>query len=214
MIFQNKWLLRSLLILIVVIFSFAVFLYVSIFWGGMSKATTQDFANFGTYLGGVTLPISIIISAMTVGYQLRKSAEISKQERLCREFNELLNRLVISISGFEPEFIEKIEMKAREKYIEDKAWFVDDVKDFYLKNISFLELVGLTKSTLEQIESIDSYQSHSLRIKVFTLVNRDLFSSIERLRFYLDTIRFHSNLHDYFWVCGLSEVILNKKIRQ
>ena len=194
-----------------IIFSILVGLYCYSFWGQLPTATTADYANFGTYVNGITLPFSIIATTITIGYQIRKSSEISKSERLQREYNDLLIRTATLINQIDQNYITNIENKARHAYKTGvNVLLADESGDFYERNSQMIASVGLISLMLQQIIEIDMLQFKSSRITIFTLTNRDAFSKLERILFYLDNYRYSANSDSYFWICSESKFLAKK----
>lgn len=197
--------------MVFLLFVISIGAYCFSFWGEFSTATTEDYANFGTYINGITLPISIVITAISVGYQIRKGSETSKLERLHKEYNESVTRLSSQIEKLDSDYLNKIEQTAMSLYKKNQNALLDkDVGLFYEKYPEAIEQIGLIQLILEQIEKMDDLQYKASRARAFALVNRNKFSQLERLRFYLDSFRYETEPKTQFWVCKESMIRLRK----
>lgn len=202
---------KVLILSLSMVFLFFVGAYCFSFWGEFSTATTEDYANFGTYINGITLPISIVITAISVGYQIRIGTETSKLERLHKEYNESVIHLSSQIEELDLDYLNKIEQKARYLYRKNQNALLDEeVGLFYEKCPKVIEQIGLIKLILEQIYKMDVLQYKASRARAFALVNRNIFSQLERLRFYLDNFRYEIEPNTQFWVCKESMTRLRK----
>ena len=147
-------------------------------WGLFKNASTQGFANFGTYAGGILTPFFTLVSALFLGVQILETSKSNKLERLVRDHKEYL------------------------------ALFSDRLKeinkndiDFYKSNNQLIESFFIVSGTLSQIAKIDSHQFHSSRGLTLSKADRDIVARIERLAFFLNVERGYTKVEGYDWLC-------------
>lgn len=129
----------------------------------------------------------------------KKSSETSKLERLHREFNESVAHLASLTEKLDSNYLNKIERTARYLYKNNSNVLLDyKVGLFYGKYPEVIELIGLIKLILEQIDQMDRLQFKASRARIFTMMNRNKFSQLERLKFYLDSFRYKTEPENQF----------------
>ncbi|MGR5120553.1 hypothetical protein ACPV5W_17670 [Vibrio astriarenae] len=180
------------------------------FWGTFENASTQDFANFGTYFSGVLMPIVTAASVVFLGLQYKASSTnnrtTSENNKQATEANlklaegqekiRLVNTLELHITKLK-EFVavdtdDAKTMKGWITSLADKAEYHyrkgSDVHLEFKEEYNYISRVihsfQVVLLTLNQIRNLEEREYTSGRSKLFSEIDRILIRDIERVRFF------------------------------
>ena len=148
------WLFISLL----VILSFFVLIpYFVNFHGGLSE-NSQDWSNFGSYVGGLLGPVfslfSIILVIISIQISLKSLKRNENQQKI-----ERLYTLVFKVNEELDNYVAKLPAQIPKKKKPSKSMPADEFKTLQVRNILHLQYKWLSK-----IVELDSYDSLTIHI--------------------------------------------------
>lgn len=171
------------------IFSFRFIMY-------FDTSTTQDFANFGAYFGGVLTPIATFASAVFIGIQIVENTKNIKIERIVKESREYVVYLQNLLENIDDAEVKVSKRKAKTAFDNGDNPFLA-CSEFYRKNTKVFETFSLIYYSLNQLKLLDIEQYMTMRTFVQSRVYRDKLIGIEQLHFYLMFSSNKSNHADY-----------------
>ncbi|MCG7518002.1 hypothetical protein [Vibrio sp. MMH1-50] len=181
--------------------------YAAKYWEQFSNATTQDFANFGTYFSGVLAPLFTLVSALFVGFQILETSRNNKLERLVRDHKEYLASFIVKLDSIKKSDIVSADHCALKAYRNGEGIFLN-LQQFYTSQNQLIEGFNIVSKTLFQIYQIDPHQFSSSQGLTFSKADRDILARIERLAFFLNMERGYTTIQDYEWLCKESRLKL------
>ena len=170
------------------------------YWEQFNNASTQDFANFGTYFSGILTPLFTLVSAVFVGFQILETSRNNKLERLVRDHKEYLASFSDRLNLLKKSDIIDADRSALKAYRNGEGVFLT-LLNFYTSQNQLIEGFYIISETLFQIDQIDSHQFRSSQGLTFSKADRDILARIERLAFFLNVERGYINAQDYKWLC-------------
>ena len=193
-------LLKGILVFACLMILVVVTPYTLKYWDQFSNASTQDFANFGTYFSGILTPLFALVSAIFLGLQILETSKNNKLERLVRDHKEYLYSFADRLDSLKKIDIINADFTALNAYHNGDGVMLSLI-DFYKSHNNLIEGFIIVSETLSQINKIDPHQFRSSRGLNLSKVDRDILARIERLAFFLDLERGYTNVEDYKWLC-------------
>ncbi|WP_446565948.1 hypothetical protein [Vibrio celticus] len=206
----EKWGSNRILILVISVGLIVILAVMTLPWIVLFKdyfylATTEDFANFGDYIGGVLTPIFTLLSALFIGIQIISNSNNQKLERLLSDFNEAMDKL-----NNDYKIIERDEHKSDNRSY-NRAW-LEELSNKSEQSIlrkgnrerdeKYGDCIYGMKyivSLLEQIEEIDPAQERSSRDKLIASIGMKEVTTIQETLFY-QFADVGLGLNDVYWV--------------
>ncbi|EMC2459639.1 hypothetical protein [Vibrio alginolyticus] len=199
--------LRTLIVILLLAMTFTIAPYFFKFHNFYQYATTQDFANFGTYISGILTPIFTLVSILFIGFQVIESSKQSKLERAIFEHKISLDNLTSSLAN--EKHLTEIEEQAYQSYLRGENVYLS-CSEFYRNSSRVIESFGVVSQTLSHVKELDEKQYNISRGLAISAIDRDKLSKVERLKFYLDNYRYSSKPEHYSWICEESKIYVEK----
>ncbi|ANP65637.1 MULTISPECIES: hypothetical protein [Vibrio] len=199
--------LRTLIVILLIAVILTIAPYFFKFHDLYQYATTQDFANFGTYISGILTPIFTLVSILFLGLQVIESSKQSKLDRVISEHKISLDNLISSLAN--EKHLTEVEDQAYQSYLRGENVYLS-CSEFYRNNSRMIESFGVVSQTLSHVKKLDEKQYNISRGLVISAIDRDKLGKVERLKFYLDNYRYSSNPEHYSWICEESKQYVEK----
>lgn len=185
-----------------------IFAWVYRFFPYFKHATTQDFANFGTYIGGILTPLFTFLSAMAIVYQIKKSSDSQKLDRILADYKETLQKLDDELFNIDEKELRTLRVNARSLWkqtIEDP----NNTRHFYRLRqeeirshesiAKALRLTQLMTVTLPDIEEYDPSQ-HIISINaIYRHTDPQVINDLELINFFIYS-RLGTPANEYKWI--------------
>ena len=170
-------------------------------------ATSDDFANFGTYINGILMPLCTLASAAVIGYQIVRNSENQKLERVVNDLNESLRVLEIEFKLPHYDDLPIHQADILNKWKEKKGLNVSPTFRRYTSQNSSLtdilkaiRLVDSIRASLKIIKEIDETQHASSLGLVYGCGDVDKINNCQVIRFFISCP--NGNPEKFNWIDG------------
>ncbi|ATI44291.1 hypothetical protein CO725_01135 [Vibrio parahaemolyticus] len=172
----------ALIIFVISIVSISIYCFR--FYENFNNSTTQDFANFGSYINGILTPIATLLSAFFIGFEISNASKSRKLERNVKEFEQCLHLLSLEIATISSSEIEENYNKYSTLFLKSKFEIIF-LDSFFKENTKLFNLFELLKDTLYAIEELDANQYKTCKGFIFVSIERDTIGKIEAMDYFL-----------------------------
>lgn len=169
------------------------------FWEYRELATTVDYANFGTYVGGILTPLCTFASAVVIGFQIVRTTQNQKLERSLSEYNRNLLLFSQEVTDSKLDLIKKEYGNLKKTWGRDSIK-IDTIKWYISDFTALLSVYTILTTNLKQLKEIDRLQYATSKEALLTLVTVEDLGMIEVVHFIFIDYREDIDIDSYDWI--------------